>query len=139
VTAFVGQSRFYIGYRFSHSSAKELAMPVPPASLPLIVSTEGKRTLVRFTPGVTLSETNMEEVGQHLIGLIDGSSGQHLVLDFKGVAMLTSIALGKLINLNARVSMSNGRLTLANLSPSLREIFKITRLDTILEISKEAI
>ncbi len=114
-------------------------MPVPPASLPLIVSTEGKRTLVRFTPGVTLSETNMEEVGQHLIGLIDGSSGQHLVLDFKGVAMLTSIALGKLINLNARVSMSNGRLTLANLSPSLREIFKITRLDTILEISKEAI
>jgi anti-anti-sigma factor len=60
--------------------------------------------------------------------------GMRLVLDFSDVHYLSSAALGKLINLKRKVATVRGKLRLRGIHPDLLEIFRITRLDQVLEI-----
>ncbi len=59
-----------------------------------------------------------------------------LLLDFAGVDFLTAAALGGLVALHARLRDLGGRLVLANLSPRLREVFEVVRLDTLLDLRR---
>lgn len=60
--------------------------------------------------------------------------GVQLVLDLGEVQYLSSAALGKLINLKKKVTSVKGRLRLQNLSSDLLEVFRVTRLDQVLEV-----
>jgi anti-anti-sigma factor len=105
------------------------------SELPLQVAEEDGRVVVRFPAGTTLSEANAEEFARELLALAEGKSHLHLLVDLGGVAMLTSMILAKFIALNGKVRASGGRLTLSNPTPIVRQVFRVTRLDTILEVA----
>ncbi len=92
------------------------------------------RTTVRFPAGTALSEANAEEFASQLLGLAEGKERPHLLIDLGGVSMLTSVILAKFIALNGRVRGLGGRLTLFNPNAIVHQVFKVTRLDTILEV-----
>ena len=68
-----------------------------------------------------------------IIVVLDADRRSRVVLDFAGVSYLSSAAVGKLINLHKRMAYKR-KLRVRNLHPDLRELFRICRLDGILEI-----
>lgn len=113
-------------------------MPASQSEFPLHIVEEAGRTTVRFPAGTTLSEANAEEFARELLALAEGKNRPHLLVDLGGVAMLTSVILAKFINLNGRVRSLGGRLTLFNPNTTVHQVFKVTRLDTILEVHQFA-
>lgn len=100
----------------------------------LRIAEEGGSTAVSFPAGTTLTEANAEEFAAYVASLYEANPTRTVSLELSGVAMLSSIALAKLISLNGKARKAGGRLTLVNPNPPVRQVFKLTKLDTILEI-----
>src|SRR5579859_3633083 len=109
-------------------------MPTSQSEFHLHVVEVDGRTTVSFPAGTTLSEVNAEEFSRELLALAEGKERPHLLVDLGGVAMLTSVILAKFIKLNGHVRALGGRLTLFNPNTVVHQVFKVTRLDTILEV-----
>src|SRR6266545_996743 len=104
------------------------------SDFPLQVVEEEGRVTVCFPANTKLSEANAEEFSRELLALTEQRERPHLLVDLGGVSMLTSVILAKFIALNGRVRAAGGRLTLFNPTPVVQQVFKVTRLDTILEL-----
>ena len=91
-------------------------------------------TVVRFVDRKILDETNIQEIGQELFNLVDEEDARNLVLNFENVEYLSSAALGKLITLNKKVKMVDGRLKLCGIKPPIFEVFVITKLNKLFDI-----
>jgi anti-anti-sigma factor len=50
------------------------------------------------------------------------------------VVVVSSAALGKLLGLNRTVRAAEGWLALVNLTPGVRRVFRLTCLDTVLDV-----
>ena len=94
---------------------------------PLSVSEEKGIRVVEFTNSKILDEANIAEIGNTLNVLIDETENPRLLLDFSTVDHLSSAALGK-------VRQKNGQLRLANIKPSIYEVFVITKLNKLFRI-----
>jgi anti-anti-sigma factor len=105
-----------------------------PSDLSLFRVEDDGRLTVRFPAGTTLSEANAEELERDLLALATSKAHPHLLVDLGGIVMLTSIILAKLQTLNTHIQALGGRLTLFNVPPIVFEVFRITRLDTVLEV-----
>jgi anti-sigma B factor antagonist len=103
----------------------------------LNVSEVGEVTVVRFVDRRILDEANIQEMGQELFQLVEEQGKKQLLLNFSGVEFLSSAALGKLITLDKRVKSHSGKLMLSNIRPEIYEVFKITRLNTTLDIKDD--
>lgn len=73
------------------------------------------------------------ESWESLIESIDVSSGRRLVIDFSDVQNFSSAILGKLINLKKKLGRKR-RLVLQHVHPDFLEVFRITRLDQVIEM-----
>jgi anti-anti-sigma factor len=69
-----------------------------------------------------------------LFELVELTQGMQLVVDFRDVQAISSAALGRLINIKKKVAAVRGKLRLRGIDPDLREVFRITRLDQVIEI-----
>jgi anti-sigma B factor antagonist len=98
---------------------------------PRTQQTAGLR-IVTFTSGQVRDVDNV--IAAELEGLTAGLAKCQLLLDFCNVVYITSAELGTLIGLHKKMKDMGGRLTLFNLNAQVLEVFKITRLDTLLEI-----
>ena len=91
-------------------------------------------SVARFADRKILEELAISEIGDELSRIVDSESRIKLLLSFGNVEHLSSAALGMLITLNEKINKSNGRLILAEISPNIYEVFKITRLNKLFEI-----
>jgi len=89
--------------------------------------------LVRVQSGAIREEREVEVLGQALLALTE-EPGQRIVLSFLGVANLTSMVLGKLIQVHKRLAESGGEIRLADIHPQIFEVFRITRLDKLFRV-----
>jgi anti-sigma B factor antagonist len=103
----------------------------------LNVSEVGDVTVVRFVDRRILDEANIQEMGQELFQIVEEQGKKQILLNFSGVEFLSSAALGKLITLDKRVKSHSGKLILSNIRPEIYEVFKITRLNTTLDIKDD--
>ena len=90
----------------------------------------------------TVEELTITQIGNELEAVVDSEERIKLLLSFQNVEHLSSAALGMLIQLHHKVEEGNGRLILAEIIPSIFEVFKITRLNKLFEIyatSEEAL
>ena len=100
---------------------------------PLFQVSEGEDgTTVRLPAGTVLTDGHVEAIGRH--PLAAGRGDRPLTLDLAGVDALSSAALGKLLALNLMVRATGGRLALTNPSAAVRRVFRIARLDALLDI-----
>ena len=73
------------------------------------------------------------EFQQALLDLA-GKRPEQIVLDLTGVGYMDSSGVASLVKLLARVRRDHIALKLAGLTPRVRSVFEITRLDTVFEI-----
>jgi len=104
----------------------------------MTVAYADQATIVTFTDERILEEKEVRELEQALASLIEQADGIALVLDFSNVRFMSSAVLGLLIKVSKRVYEHGGKLALCAIGPRIYEIFKITRLTKIFDISKNA-
>lgn len=109
-----------------------MAVETPP--LAVTRSDDATVQIVEFTNSRILDEANIQQIGDTLVSLAEGTDHPKLLLDFANVDHLSSAALGMLINCNKRVKDRNGMLRLCNIRPQIQDVFTITRLDKIFRI-----
>lgn len=56
-----------------------------------------------------------------------------LIIDFSGIPYISSVGLRVLMLASRQVAMQQGRLALACLTPTVREVFAISRFDLVLK------
>ncbi|HEV3144488.1 MAG TPA: STAS domain-containing protein [Gemmataceae bacterium] len=98
---------------------------------------EGDVTIVRFIGPNIVGERNVQVIGDQLFDLVDNQGKKKILLSFRNVKALSSAALGKLITLNKKTQQSGGKLVMCGISKEISEVFAITKLDQLFNISKD--
>ncbi len=75
----------------------------------------------------------------HLLPVADALAGDGLVIDFSRVTYFGSDSFGRLVLLAGRVDRSRGWLTLCHVDGKIREVFRVTRLDTRFDIADDLV
>ena len=101
------------------------------------VSKIGDVTVVKFLDKKILDETNIQELGVELFGLVEQDNRKSILLNFSHVEFLSSAALGKLITLDRKVKAAKGRLKMSNIRPEIFEVFQITKLNKVFDIRND--
>lgn len=101
----------------------------------LSIENVGAVTVVRLLDRSILDEETIIPIRKDLMQLVEQGKSA-ILLDFSRVEHLSSSMLGVLIKLNSSVA---GQLKLCGIRPVLMEVFKITRLDSIIQIYDDEI
>jgi len=91
-------------------------------------------TIVTFTDEKILEESDIQALQESIMSVIEQADRINLILDFGNVRFLSSAVLGLLIRISKRIYEHEGQLKLCNINPKIFEIFKITRLNKVLDI-----
>jgi len=102
----------------------------------LELSTTGSVSVVRFKDQKLLDEADIQQLGDELGELVVSGDHLKLLLNFENVEFLSSAALGKLISLKKKAAKSNADLKLCSIKYEIFEVFKITNLDRVFDISE---
>lgn len=71
---------------------------------------------------------------QGVYALVEQLGFRKIILNMAGIAYLMSSRLGQMITLKHKLDRVQGQLRLCAMDPSLREVFEITKLDTLIPI-----
>ena len=101
----------------------------------------GQHFRLEMVDGVTVVHLNgpklVIDASGPLSDLVEEGGHRKLVLDFADVRFLSSAGLGVLMGLRERVDEAGGELRLCRLEPSLRELFRLTKLEELFEIHED--
>jgi anti-sigma B factor antagonist len=106
---------------------------VPPLSLRTYV--EGAATVIQCTGKLTSGLTSV--LRDEVKGLIPQS--KKIVLDLTSLTQMDSMGLGTIVGLYVSAKASGCTLILINLSPRIRDLFRITNVWSVLEVYGENI
>jgi len=101
------------------------------------LETVGGVTVASFADKELVAEQVIEEGSGQLENLADGAGLDRVVLNFREVRFMSSSMLGVLLKFSRKVKAANGQVKLCCIAPHLKEVFKITKFDRILEIYNE--
>jgi anti-sigma B factor antagonist len=94
--------------------------------------------IVAFQQSHILDAAAIDRMSASLKELIETAPESRFLFDFDRVGYLSSNALGMLIGLQRRVAHRRARLKLSGINPEVMEVFRITKLDTVFDIYKDA-
>ncbi len=92
--------------------------------------------VVYFNDAKILDEVRIQQVGQELMEMADNATNGKMVVNFNNVTFMSSAMIGKVILLNKKCKTNNVKLKLCNISDNVMEVFKLMRLNKILDIYK---
>ena len=92
-------------------------------------------TLVTFNDEEILEETCIQGLDQALMAIVEDARRQNLLLDFANVRFMSSAFLGLLVKIQKGIDARKGHLTLKNIDPNIHQVFEITQLTKVFDIS----
>ena len=95
---------------------------------------KGEVLVVYFTEAKILDEARITQIGKDLMEAVTRATNAKMVLNFQGVAFMSSAMIGKLVLLNKKCKTDEVVLKMCAISPNVMEVFKITRLNKVFEI-----
>ncbi|MHC4386183.1 MAG: STAS domain-containing protein [Planctomycetota bacterium] len=105
------------------------------ASPNLSLEFRGPVVIATLTDEKILDEDQLRGLEGSFLPLIEQTPGIQLIIDFTNVKFLTSSVLGLLIRISKKAYETEGELRLCSIGPKILEVFRITRLDKIFDIS----
>lgn len=95
----------------------------------------------RFAEGVLLCRAKCEKIAEYEAGVLEAEilamvqpSEPRVALDMASVQLIASVGLGFLISVQKKLKGRKGKIVLFNVQPGIRQVLKITRLDSGLAI-----
>ena len=92
-------------------------------------------TTVTLMDEKLLDAQDIQELQEALMSVVKQARQQKLILDFCNVQFLSSAVLGLLVRVHKNICERRGQLQLRNINTKIYEIFKITKLTEIFDIS----
>ena len=105
-----------------------------PNSRRLEVKEIGGATVAHFCQERITDPLEIEELGRELYRVLEQYNCSRLVLDFSGVAFLSSATLGKLLSLQHRIGLAHGKMRLCGIRREITQVFHICNLDRVFDI-----
>ena len=99
-------------------------------------SKDGILTIV-FEDARILDETKLEQLSRDLMDLLNKTTEERVILDFRNVKFMSSSMLGKLIQINKKAGEFKVKLKFCSIDPEIRQVFKITKLDKVFDIDAD--
>jgi anti-sigma B factor antagonist len=99
-------------------------------------SKDGILTFV-FEDARILDEVKLEEVSRDLQEMLNKTTEERVILDFRNVKFMSSSMLGKLIQINKKAGEFKVKLKMCSIDPEIRQVFKITKLDKVFDIETD--
>jgi anti-anti-sigma factor len=97
---------------------------------------DGILTIV-FDDARILDETKLEELGRELTEMLNKTTEERVILDFKNVKFMSSSMLSKLVAVNRKAGEFKVKLKLCSIDSEIRQVFKITKLDKLFDIEAD--
>lgn len=94
-------------------------------------------TVVEFMQVRMLDDTNISIMAAELFALVDKTLDLRILIDFSNIQYMSSVVLGKIIELHKRIAKRKGKLKLCGIGKKIFEVFKIMKLDRVLDIYKD--
>lgn len=84
--------------------------------------------VLRLTNAQVEGDPISDALREDLLTAVTGSDAAHVVLDFRSVNYLSSVAFRPLLSLRRKLKERGGRLVLCGMSQPVAEVFHVTRL-----------
>ena len=97
----------------------------------------GDILVVYFNDAKILDEAKIQQIGAELNEKVAQAASGRLLLNFHNVTFMSSAMIGKVILVNKKCKAANITLKLCNISDNVMEVFKLMRLNKILDIQKD--
>jgi anti-anti-sigma factor len=97
---------------------------------------DGILTVV-FTDARLLDDTKLEKVGNDLVEMLNKTTEERVIFDFRNVAFMSSSMLGKLVLAHKKANEFKVKLKFCSIDPEIRQVFKITKLDRVFDIEPD--
>ena len=102
----------------------------------LASTTSGDVLLFVFQKSSVLDELSVRQVSRELNAALDSTEEQKVVIDLTPVELMTSSMIGELVKFKKRCDNDGISLALCGMSPEIKKLFKMTRLDKVFKIAK---
>ncbi|MBL9124815.1 MAG: STAS domain-containing protein [Planctomycetaceae bacterium] len=104
----------------------------------LAIQERGDVVMVTFTQTRILDENTIRTIGSEFANLtLEAAADHKLLLNFAGVDFMSSAMLGQIVRLNKQCKNDKIQLKLCGICPQVLEVFKITKLDKLLDIAAD--
>ncbi len=103
----------------------------------LVVTSFQGVTVASFRNASILDMPVVQAIADELYALVDKQAQKKILLDFDAVRFLSSQMIGTLIALNKKSKDIGGRVILCGLKPEPMKVFKIMKLEKILEFAAD--
>jgi len=97
---------------------------------------KGDVMVLTFTPA-NIDQSNVDSLLEQMMREIETGTCRGFLLDFRNVQYISSIVLGNFVLFRKQLEEAGQKLKLCNLSPIVRNLFKITKLDHLFTISND--
>ena len=92
--------------------------------------------LVATIKSANVSQYESDVIGEQLQRAAPGA-GWKIAIDLAQVTLLASAGLGMLVALGNEAKTNKGRQMIANASPEILQVLKLTRLDKVVPVAKD--
>ncbi len=90
--------------------------------------TDGEILVVEFLDCKLLDSQRIDQVGRELLAVVPRATGKKLLLNFQGVAFMSSAMVYQLVMLNKECKQRKVTLRFSHVEPNVMEVFRITKL-----------
>ena len=84
-----------------------------------------------------VDEAALDQCYREIVGVLDKTEESYALLHFGRVTFMSSSALGMLIRVKKRCKEFKIALKICNITPDIREVFKITGLEKVFDIHED--
>jgi anti-anti-sigma factor len=94
--------------------------------------------IILFKDKKILDDAVLDEIKSEINRVLGNAAGPDVLLDFSNVEFMSSAMLGLLGQLHRKISGGKGRLKMCGIRPEIFQVFKLTNLDKLFKIYKDA-
>jgi len=92
---------------------------------------EGDVSVARFTVSRIVDGPELDAIRNELVEVVIAAEPPKILIDFSGVALISSAAITLLRDLHRAVSSRQGQLRLCGVCPDIVAVLRFTRIDTL--------
>ncbi len=95
------------------------------------ITSEENTVVVAFKSASISNTEQIAAVSKQIKEFIDGNNPKKIIFDFGEVKFFSSLVLGLLLDIRAKLQPHNGEVAISEINPQLHRVFKITNLDKV--------
>jgi anti-sigma B factor antagonist len=95
------------------------------------ITSEENTAVVSFKSATISNTEQIAVISKRIRDFIDNNRPNKVIFDFGEVKFFSSLMLGLLLEIRAKLQPYNGEVTISKINPQLHRVFKITNLDKV--------